>query len=234
MLRVDHLRVLTGLGEADSGPAPSTPISFEVAAGECLAILGASGSGKTRLLRAIADLDAADGFVFLEGAERRELSGDAWRKRVRYASAEPGWWADTPLQHFPPLTKQANQKLQRTVDSLGLSPGILDQPVAQLSTGERQRLALVRAFADAPQVLLLDEPTAALDGPSTALAEELIRYQTLLNRAVLIVTHDVAQAQRLAKRCLLLDRGQAVMTDTADPLLLARVLAPSRAAGDAQ
>ena len=81
MLRVDYLSV-GGLA----------PLSFEAAAHECLAIEGPSGSGKTRLLRAIADLDAAAGYVYLEGVERREMPGPEWRRRVRYASAEPAWW----------------------------------------------------------------------------------------------------------------------------------------------
>jgi ABC-type iron transport system FetAB ATPase subunit len=194
VLRVDYLAV------------PGLPtLTFEVAAGECLAVEGPSGSGKTRLLRAIADLDPAGGYVFLEGVERSEMAGPAWRRQVRYASAEPAWWAATPREHFPP-----NAKLDRLLSALALEPAILDRPLAQLSTGERQRLGLLRALADEPRVLLLDEPTAALDATSRALAEELIKFQLLAERIVLLVSHDAVQVERLAHARLLLADARPV------------------------
>src|SRR5947207_9634783 len=188
VLRVDYLSV---------GGLP--PISFEVAAHECLAIEGPSGSGKTRLLRAIADLDAADGYVYLEGAERREVPGPDWRRRVRYASAEPAWWGSSAREHFPPTAK-----LDRLLSAVGLESALLDRPMSELSTGERQRLGLVRAIADEPRVLLLDEPTSALDAQAAALAEELIKFQMLAGRIVILVSHDPAQIARLAHARLLL------------------------------
>lgn len=182
MLRVDYLS-LPGLPK----------LSFEVTAGECLAVEGPSGSGKTRILRAIADLDPAGGYVLLEGVERREMSGPKWRRLVRYVSAEPAWWAPTPRPHFPP-----SDRLQRLLTALALDARLLDRPLAELSTGERQRLALVRALADEPSVLLLDEPTSAIDASGRALVEELIRFQLLAERIVLLVSRDAAQIDRLA------------------------------------
>jgi ABC-type sulfate/molybdate transport systems ATPase subunit len=193
VLRIDYLTV-PGL----------PPLTFEVAGHQCVAVEGPSGSGKTRLLRAIADLDAADGFVFLEGVERRELPGPEWRRRVRYASAEPAWWGTTAREHFP-----ATAKLDRLLSALGLEPGLLDRPIAELSTGERQRFGLARAIADEPRVLLLDEPTSALDAQSAALAEELIKFQLLAGRIVVLVSHDALQIERLAHaRFTLPDLGQ--------------------------
>jgi ABC-type iron transport system FetAB ATPase subunit len=69
------------------------PLSFEVPAGECLAIEGPSGSGKTLVLRAVADLDAAEGYVFLDGAERQEMSAPGWRRHVRYTASAPAFLA---------------------------------------------------------------------------------------------------------------------------------------------
>jgi ABC-type iron transport system FetAB ATPase subunit len=174
-------------------------LSFEVAAGECLAVEGPSGSGKTRMLRAIADLDPADGYVLLDGVERREVSGPQWRTRVRFASAEPAWWAPTMREHLP-----RGLKVDRLLVALGLDGGALDWPLAELSTGERQKLAFLRAIADEPRVLLLDEPTAALDATSAAVLEELIKFQLLADRIVLLVSHDHGQIERVAHARLLL------------------------------
>ena len=154
---------------------------------------GPSGSGKTRMLRALADLDPAGGYVHLDGVERAEMKGPQWRRHVRYASAEPAWWAPTGGEHFP-----KSARLDRLLSALALDDGHLSRPIAELSTGERQRLGLIRALVDEPRVLLLDEPTSALDTTSAAMAEELIKYQLLAERIVLLVSHDVAQIERLA------------------------------------
>jgi ABC-type iron transport system FetAB ATPase subunit len=193
VLRVDYLSV-RGL----------PPLSFEIAAGECLAVEGPSGSGKTSLLRAIADLDPAKGYVFLEGIERGEIPAPQWRRRVRYAATEPAWWAPTPYEHF-----LSTAKLERLLSALALDVAALTRPIAELSTGERQRLGLIRAVADEPTVLLLDEPTSALDAQTAALAEELIKFQMLAGRALMLVSHDAAQIARLAHaRLLLADSGR--------------------------
>ena len=169
------------------------PISFELAAGDCMVVRGPSGAGKTRLLRALADLDPVEGYIFLEGAERREVPGPEWRGLVRYSAAEPGWWAETPRTHFG-----ADADVERLSASLRIERAVLDRPIAETSTGERQRLALIRALSGDPLVLLLDEPTAALDVDAAMLAEEMIRFFKDSGKIVLLITHDDGQAQRLA------------------------------------
>ncbi len=191
LLKIDHIRI---------GALP--PLSFTVPAGECLSVEGPSGAGKTRLLRAIADLDPATGQVFLDGAERGEMPAVRWRRQVRYVAAEPAWWAPTPRAHMPPSARP--DRLQRLCNSLALPDAILDRSVAELSTGERQRLAMVRAVLDEPRVLLLDEPTAALDPENAALADEVIRFETLAGRIVVLVSHNPAEVERLAHARLLL------------------------------
>jgi ABC-type iron transport system FetAB ATPase subunit len=175
------------------------PLSFSVPAGECLVIEGPSGCGKTMLLRAIADLDPTPGYVFLEGAERAEMSATRWRRRVGYVAAEPGWWAETAGAHMP-----KSDKTSRLVTAVGLSMPMLDQPLSELSTGERQRLALVRTVLGEPRALLLDEPTASLDQASAAMVEELVKFQMLGGRPVLLVSHDARQIERLSHARLLL------------------------------
>lgn len=194
MLRVENLRL---------PPLPS--LTFEVAGGQCLAVEGASGSGKTRLLRAIADLDPMSGLVFLDGAERAEIPAPQWRRLVRYLAAEPGWWTDTPRGTFPAIVLDT-PRLERQLAHVGLSCEHLDRDIGRLSTGERQRLAFVRALLDKPKVILLDEPTAALDTASAALIEEQIRYQLYSGRIVLLATHDAGLSQRLSHNRLLLPK----------------------------
>ncbi len=204
MLRVEHLRI---------GSLPS--LSFAVADGECLAVEGPSGSGKTRILRAIADLDPNDGSFFLDGHERREVPATEWRKNVRFAAAEPGWWADTPRQTLP-ASEFADARAHRLLTAVGLDTDVLDRQVSRLSTGERQRLALVRAMFDEPRVLLLDEPTAALDPAAAYLVEALIRAQLEAGRSVLIASHDAALIDRLAHvRLHLAPTGRATPADRA-------------------
>lgn len=202
MLRIEKLHV-----------EPLPPMSFAVQDGECLAIEGPSGSGKTRLLRAIADLDPAPGHIFLNGAERNEIPGHEWRRRVRYASAEPVWWTETPRAAFYSPNKSPNERLARLLSALALSPKILDQSIASLSTGERQRLALIRALFDEPQVLLLDEPASALDSEATALAAELIRFQILAGRSVIVTAHEQTAVSKLAHIKLQLARPPGARAD---------------------
>ena len=209
MLRVESLR-RSGLG----------PISLAVEDGECLAVTGPSGAGKSLLLRAIADLDPNDGAVFANAGARAEMPAPAWRRAVAYVPAEPGWWGDVAGDHFDPVALVQSIGLGRSerrvalVQSIGLGREVFDAPVARLSTGERQRLALARCIARSPLVLMLDEPTAALDEGSKLEVEAVLRSCLEQGASLLLVTHDPAQAARLAARSIRLRAGRL---DTASP-----------------
>ena len=181
------------------------PLSFEVAAGGCLGIGGPSGAGKSLLLRALADLDASDGEVALEGTRREDLPAPLWRRRVCYLAAESGWWADRVGAHVPSW-----EAVRPLLTALGLPEDCQDWPVARLSSGERQRLALVRALVRGPRVLLLDEPTAALDPESTAAVEALIAEHRAGGGCALWISHDAAQLGRVAQGVLRLRAGRLV------------------------
>jgi len=161
-------------------------------AGSCVAIHGPSGSGKTLLLRAIADLDEAEGEVWLDDQARSRMSGPQWRRKVIYVAAESHWWCRTVREHAPEWSAS-------TLEALGFEQDVLDYEVQRLSSGERQRLAIARALAVSPAVLLLDEPTANLDPANTSRAERLIadwRHDT--GGCVLWVSHDPEQRARIA------------------------------------
>ena len=179
------------------------PTSLSLSAGECIAVRGPSGAGKTLLLRALADLDPNEGLVCLNGRDRATIPGPEWRRLVGYMPAEPGWWADTVSDHFSDWTAALT-----LVRDLGFPDEAKVWPIARLSTGERLRLALIRALMVRPKVLLLDEPTAALDPASVTAVESLIATQVRAGLAVLWVTHDADQAKRIAQRCLMVRDGQ--------------------------
>jgi UDP-glucose/iron transport system ATP-binding protein len=164
--------------------------SFTLSAGECIAVTGSSGAGKTLLLRAIADLDPNDGVASLDGRDRSTIAAPEWRRLVGYVPAEPGWWAETVGEHF-----REWQAAFAYLRKLGFSEGTRTWPIARMSTGERLRLALIRALMVQPKVLLLDEPTAALDAASEAAVESLISCRLEAGVAVLWITHDEAASQ---------------------------------------
>lgn len=177
--------------------------ALEVPPGECVAVTGPSGAGKSRLLRAIADLEPNTGDVEAFGMARAATPAPAWRRRVIYLAATSGWWADTVGPHLDDGNAAAP-----LIERLGLPADCLGWQVAQLSNGEKQRLALVRALIARPKVLLLDEPTASLDADAEAAAEALIREHLDAGGCALLVTHDAAQAGRLATRAVTLAAGE--------------------------
>jgi ABC-type iron transport system FetAB ATPase subunit len=183
------------------------PFDLELAAGECVAITGPSGAGKSLFLRMVADLDPSQGEVFLEGVERRALPAPAWRRKVVYNAAEPGWWHERVADHFPGTELEAARAM---APRLALAPALLDAPVLQLSTGERQRMALIRALALASPVLLLDEATGALDEDSTLLVEAVLRERLAAGVTIVMVTHSAAQAGRLGSRHLRMEDRRLV------------------------
>jgi putative ABC transport system ATP-binding protein len=179
-----------GLRSAFAGP-------FDVALrpGDCLAVTGPSGAGKSLFLRMLADLDDHTGEAWLDGAPCSGFAAPDWRRRVAYLAAEPGWWLDRVGDHF---TTQPGDLLAE----LGLTPDILNRPVVLCSTGERQRLALLRTLAQDSPVLLLDEPTGALDVDSIAAVERVLLARLRAGTTVVLVTHNPAQATRLGTQHL--------------------------------
>ena len=177
------------------------PASFTVDAGECVCLTGPSGAGKTVLLRAIADLIPHRGDARLDDQWCSRMKPTAWRRQVGYLPAESFWWADRVGDHFDDPDRDA-------FAALGFAPEVLDWAIGRLSTGERQRLALLRLLANAPRALLLDEPTASLDPDSVARVEALLRdYRQRHEAPVLWVSHDREQRARLADRVLMLADG---------------------------
>jgi ABC-type iron transport system FetAB ATPase subunit len=181
------------------------PFELNLGTGACAAITGPSGSGKSLFLRMIADLDLNEGKVWLNERERGSMPAPQWRRQATYVSAESGWWADRVIEHFD---VNRRSEVAALAARLGLRPDLLDAPVAQLSTGEKQRLSLVRALLPSPPVLLLDEPTGPLDEESVAKVEALLQERKAAGTSILLVTHDPNQAERLGDQRYRMVAGQ--------------------------
>lgn len=170
------------------------PVTLVVDEGDCLSVSGASGSGKSLLLRAIADLDPHEGQLLLQGEPATDMPANAWRTRIGLLPPESSWWLPQVKDHF-------HNGMPVPLDHIGLSGDLLEQPVARLSSGEKQRLALMRLLSNRPQVLLLDEPTANLDPINTGRVEAVIaEYLRAHQAAVIWVSHDPEQVARVANR----------------------------------
>ncbi len=172
------------------------PYSLSIAPGECVSLRGDSGSGKSLLLRAIADLDLHDGQVLLDDMPITQFTAPQWRKQVALLPAESQWWQDEVGAHFP-------IEACPWFEPLGFGTETMRWQVSRLSSGEKQRLALARILMNKPRVLLLDEPTASLDANNVITVEKLIKkYRRDTGAAVLWVSHDAQQATRVGNRHL--------------------------------
>ncbi len=178
------------------------PYSLKISGGECAGIEGVSGSGKTLLLRAIADLDPHGGDVCLDRLVCSEVSAPSWRKKVAMLPAESSWWCDRVDEHF----HNFNMIIVEQIASLGFDRDVGHWQISRLSTGEKQRLSILRLLENKPSVLLLDEPTASLDEVNTEKVERLFLDYSRKNKVpVLWVSHDPAQLERVADRCLYIE-----------------------------
>jgi ABC-type iron transport system FetAB ATPase subunit len=179
------------------------PIDLQVESGTCIAIQGRSGAGKSVLLRMIADLDVHQGDVLLDGQACSAMTAPAWRRRVTYVAPESGWWRERVGEHFA-----SEDQLGSLLPAVGIDADAATWAVARLSTGERQRIALLRAMQPENRVLLLDEPTSGLDPDSIGKVERLLRQRMAAGTSILLVTHDPQQAARMAQRRFELRDGQ--------------------------
>ena len=177
-------------------------ISLQASQGDCICIHGESGTGKTLLLRAIADLDENLGNISLDNQNRNHMAPEAWRKLVTYLPTDSYWWSSQVIDHFNPSSED--------LASLALHQNIRNWDVLRLSSGEKQRLALLRTLTHQPKVLLLDEVTANLDVDNTQRVEQLLNEKLKQGLIIIWVTHDKEQRQRMATSSFQLTKSSLI------------------------
>lgn len=207
-----------GSGGGD-GVAAVDRLSLEVAAGETVVLLGASGCGKTTTLKMINRLvEPSSGDIEVDGQRVTDLDAVTLRRRIGYVfqgiGLFPHWSVGENVAAVPRLLEWPEERVRARVDDLlervGLPPDAYrERRPAELSGGQQQRVGVARALAAEARVLLMDEPFGAVD-PVTrdALQQELVAMRTQLDLTILLVTHDVTEALLLADRVAVMDGGR--------------------------
>ncbi|TDO48470.1 putative ABC transport system ATP-binding protein [Kribbella sp. VKM Ac-2527] len=187
-------------------------VGIEIRAGSCTALVGPSGAGKSTLLRLLNRLgEPTGGRVLLHGRPLPEFDVLALRRRVGLVAQAPTLLTERVLDDLrvgrQELTEDEAAKL---LERVGLPDSMLERPTAGLSGGEAQRVCLARTLAVKPEVLLADESTSALDPASTAAVEAVFKQLAADGMTVVLVSHDAAQARRIADEAVVLTAGRLV------------------------
>ena len=224
MIEFDHV------SKYFQGEAAVKDLSLTIREGEFTVLIGTSGSGKSTTLKMINRLVEHDeGRIRFAGEEIRNFDAKALRRRMGYAIQSiglfPHWNVAQNIATVPQLLKWPKPRIEARIDELlellGLEAAqFRERYPHQLSGGQQQRVGVARALAADPEVLLMDEPFGALD-PVTraALQQEIVRIHNLFGRTIVLVTHDIEEALRLADRIVLMDGGKIVQQGTPLELL---------------
>jgi putative ABC transport system ATP-binding protein len=178
--------------------------SVNVAPASVLTIQGASGSGKSTFLRAVATLiPTSEGTVLFEGRGVHDVGFSEYRRRVAYVPQLPAMFEGSVGENvcagprFRGITL-SDTEVARLLERVGLDRGLGARAASELSGGERLRVALARALANEPRVLLLDEPTASLDPAAARVILDLVLALAKSGTAILAVTHSAEHAAQLS------------------------------------
>ncbi|EFA5259066.1 glycine betaine ABC transporter ATP binding protein YehX [Escherichia coli] len=214
MIEFSHVSKLFGAQKAVND------LNLNFQEGSFSVLIGTSGSGKSTTLKMINRLVEHDsGEIRFAGEEIRSLPVLELRRRMGYAIQSiglfPHWSVAQNIATVSQLQKWSRARIDDRIDELmtllGLESNLRERYPHQLSGGQQQRVGVARALAADPQVLLMDEPFGALD-PVTrgALQQEMTRIHRLLGRTIVLVTHDIDEALRLAEHLVLMDHGEVV------------------------
>lgn len=228
---------LKGVSQHKDGYKILNSISFAIREGDTLGCLGPSGAGKTSLFRLLNMLDSpSEGDILFRGKKLETYTPMSLRRQVGYLIQKPRMFGSNVQDNlFYPYEivgqKPNEQEIQYYLDMVGLEDSILTKDIKGLSGGEQQRIGLVRLLLVKPGVLLLDEFTSALDEEVTRRVESLIlSEQTKRGLTVLFITHNVAQAKRLANKVIHIENGSITYYGATDQYF--STFKEERASGD--
>ncbi|MGH7044270.1 MAG: ABC transporter ATP-binding protein [Acetobacteraceae bacterium] len=219
--------LVQGLSKAFGGQRVLSDVDLTVPAGQLVAILGASGSGKTTLLRLVGGFERADAGTISIGGQivsgpGRHLPPE--RRRIGYVAQEGALFphlsvADNVAFGLPWRQRRRHERVAELLELLGLPRAYAERPPHALSGGEQQRVAVARALAPRPSLVLLDEPFSALDAALRVEARHAVAAALAASGATaLLVTHDQAEALSMGHAVAVLRRGVVAQVDTPDRL----------------
>ncbi len=219
-----------GAGKSFGGTCAVDSLTLTIAQGEFVALIGASGSGKSTTLRMINRLVEHDrGTILFKGRDIRAFAPAELRRHMGYVIQSTGlfphWSVARNVGTVPKLlgwpATRISERVDRLLELLGLEPAhFRDRYPHQLSGGQMQRVGVARALAADPEILLMDEPFSALDSATRqALQREVARIHRATGKTIVLVTHDIDEAFFLATRLVLLDHGSLVAQGTPEQIL---------------
>ena len=204
-------------------------ISLTVRTGEFMVLIGASGCGKTTLLKMINKLNTIDqGDILLDDVSVTKMNDTKMRRKIGYVVQDGGLFPHmTVAENISIILKVLNvpkkkqeARINELLEMVDLDPDYRNLYPSQLSGGQQHRVGVARAFAADPGIILMDEPFSALDPVVRAeLQDEIVRLQKKLNKTILFVTHDMDEAILLADRICIIQNGHIVQCDTPENIL---------------
>ena len=213
-----------GVGKKYNGTEVLKDLSFSIAKGELITVIGSSGCGKTTMLKLINGLLTPDsGKICINGENIAETNQIELRRRIGYVIQNIGLFphlsVEKNIEFIPHLLKydkkNAARIARRLIETVGLSADLLSRYPNELSGGQKQRVGVARALAASPEILLMDEPFGALDEITrTKLQKELLKIRRELDLTIVFITHDLKEASKLGDRIFVMDKGTLVSVCT--------------------
>jgi putative ABC transport system ATP-binding protein len=191
-------------------------VSLDIKASESLAIIGASGCGKSSLLRILANLtNPSAGTICYKQQNYAQINPSILRRKIGYCFQIPCLFGETVYDNllFPfqvHAEKYNTKKTRQLFEQFELNPDLENSSITMLSGGEKQRIALIRSLLFLPEILLLDEITSALDHENTLIVERVLNDVNALGISLVWVTHSLEQSQRVASRVITMKDGAII------------------------